>query len=194
MDRLRWAKPVRVVEDSPACIALFLAAGTIIKKPIDPATARPIDRTLSYTERFTVDWQLGDGEWTDNSVLMITRPGMAFSFWAFWRAADWSFRGWYVNLQDALRRTPVGFDTADHVLDLVVSPDMTWKWKDEAEFEEARTLGRFTTEEATRIRQEGRRAIEIIEARAWPLDGRWAAWQPEPDWELPSLPTGWDVI
>jgi hypothetical protein len=36
-----------------------------------------------------------------------------------------AFAGWYVNLQESLRRTGSGFDTVDLVLDLVVAPRVT---------------------------------------------------------------------
>jgi Protein of unknown function (DUF402) len=195
MGRVRWVKPVRVAEDSPSTIALFLAANTVIKKPIDPKDGSPIGRALSYKERFAVDWRLGDGTWEDNSVLMLTRPGQAHSFWAFWRAQDWTFLGWYVNFQEPLRRTPVGFDTADHVLDLVVDPSLaTWRWKDEDEFEEACEVGRFTSEQADRIRGEAEAVLAIVRSRGWPLDSAWVEWRPDPDWTLPTLPSGWDTL
>ena len=195
MGRLRRANPVRVVEDSASCIALFLAAGTQIKQPLNPADGAPINRSWSFAERFRIVWQVGDGVWRDNSVLMLARPGAAHSFWALWRAADWSFLGWYVNFQEPLRRTAIGFDTADHVLDLVIAPDLSsWSWKDEDKFEEACAVGRFTHEEAARIREEAQAALAIVRAQGWPLNDAWPEWRPEPDWTLPHLPPGWDAL
>lgn len=44
----------------------------------------------------------------------------------FWDAASWAFRGWYVNLQEPLRRTAVGHDMRDQALDIVIAPDGSW--------------------------------------------------------------------
>jgi hypothetical protein len=39
---------------------------------------------------------------------------------------------WYVNFQRPMRRTAIGFDTFDLLLDLVIAPDLSrWDWKDE---------------------------------------------------------------
>jgi protein associated with RNAse G/E len=39
--------------------------------------------------------------------------------------------GWYVNLQCPFRRTEVGIEAMDLMLDVVVDPDGTWRWKDD---------------------------------------------------------------
>lgn len=184
----RWIKPVRVVEDTAGCVALYLAADTPLKKPVHRHTGEQINRRLSYIERFSIDWVLGDGVWADNAVLMLTRPGTAHSFWAFWRGHDWTFLGWYVNFQDPLRRTDSGVDTADHVLDLVIDPDLrSWRWKDEDEFEEACSVGRFTDAERTAIAREREAVVAIVRSRSWPLDVAWSTWQPDPAWTVPTL-------
>ena len=61
-------------------------------------------------------WRLADARWSGHHVLMLTPVGAAHSFWAHWDDA-WRFEGWYVNLQEPLRRTRFGWDTADEVLD-----------------------------------------------------------------------------
>lgn len=123
---------------------------------------------------------------------MLTRPGAGHSFWAFWRALDWSFLAWYVNLQAPLARTAIGFDTEDHVLDLVIEPDLlSWEWKDEEELADAIRVGRFTESEAAEIRAEGRRALDALAARAWPFGRGWEEWRPDPDWPLPQLRSDW---
>jgi predicted RNA-binding protein associated with RNAse of E/G family len=91
-------------------------------------------------------------------------------------------------LQDPLRRTRTGFDTSDHVLDLVIARDGSWRWKDEHEFEAACRLGRFTPEEAVAVRQAGEAAAAAVEARAWPFDSEWSEWRPDPNWTVPTLP------
>ncbi|MGH2558391.1 MAG: DUF402 domain-containing protein [Thermomicrobiales bacterium] len=189
---ISWATPVRVIEDAPECVALYMAAETPRKRPVQ-LDGTPIPRSLPYEERHALPWRLGDTVWRETAVLMLTRPGAAHSFWAFWRGVDWSFRGWYVNLQAPLRRTAVGFDSEDHLLDVVVAPDLSWAWKDEDEFAAAQRIGRFSPDQATAIRTEGEAAIRAIERRAWPFDAGWESWRPDPSWAIPTLPAGWDA-
>jgi len=182
--RLSRIHPVTVVEDAPDSIALYLAAGTPLRVRVQ-LDGSPIERTLSYRERFALPWRLGEGLWHGHSVLQLARPGDAHSVWAVWDERH-AFEGWYVNLQAPLRRIGVGFETADHVLDIVVDRDLAWRWKDEDEFAQAVEVGRFTPAEADEIRAEGERAIAAIEARTWPYDAGWDEWRPDPRWPIPE--------
>jgi RimJ/RimL family protein N-acetyltransferase len=178
--------PVIVVTDSPELTALYVQVGTptLRRTRLD---GTPLERALPYEERARVPWRLGPGSWSGSSCLQLQRAGEAC---AWWRWLDGS--GWYVNLQEPLRRTAIGFDTTDHVLDLVVSRDGCWSWKDEDELDAACRLGRFTQAEAAEIRRWGESAARAVEAAAWPLDSSWADWQPDPAWPLPELQPGWD--
>ena len=185
--RVSRGKPMTVVEDVPEHVALFIAAGSPMKTRCG-LDGVPIRRDLDYAERFALPWRLCEGVWEGNSVLMLTPVEAGHSFWAVWDE-DWRFEVWYVNLQEPLRRTPFGFDTADNVLDVVIDPDLSaWRWKDEHELEEAVRLGRFTLAEAEAVREEGRRAVATLEARAWPFDREWSDWRPDPAWPRPRLP------
>jgi hypothetical protein len=186
-----FALPVRIVEDGPNLTALYLAAGTPIKARA-MLDGTPIPRDLPYLERQRLPVVVGERTWRVNDVLILVRPGEAHDFRLYWNAATGVLRGWYVNLQDPLQRVRVGFDTADHVLDLDVSPDLRWRWKDEHEFADALSIGRFTSQEAAAIRAEGERVIADIEARHWPFDAGYEQWRPDPSWEIPNLPSNWD--
>ena len=94
-----------------------------------------------------------------------------------------------------MKRTRLGFDTADYTLDAVIEPDLErWSWKDEDEFAEAILLGLLTTTEATAIREGTRMVVESLlmvqrdDLRAW------AAWRPLAHWTVPTLPLDWDVV
>ncbi len=189
--RISYVFPVRVVEDGPDFSALHLAAGTTVKQRVMP-DGSPFTHDIPYAEKHEAPLRVGDGTWRENSVLMLTRTGEAHSFWAFWRDEDWKFLGWYVNLQAPLERTPLGFDSSDHVLDITVEPDGSWEWKDEDEFEDAQSVGRFTKDEANEILAEAERATSKIRNREWPLGSEWEKWTPEPEWTLPKIPEGWD--
>ncbi len=189
--RISRIKPMRVIEDSDELVALYIAAETPIRLRVW-LDGRPVDRSLPYRDRFVTPWRLGDGRWRGSDVLQLTRPGSGHSFWAFYR--ERVFEGWYVNLQAPLRRTPIGFDTSDHVLDVRVASEGGWSWKDEDEFVEAIAMGRFTPQEAEAIRAEGIAAAAAVEAGAWPFDAGWNRWRPEPGWTIPPLDQTWEHV
>jgi len=100
-----------------------------------------------------------------------------------------------VNLEAPWRRHRLGFDSEDHLLDVVIEPDLSaWKWKDEDELAWAVTDGRYTEADAERFRSEGLRAVDHLMRREPPLDEPWERWRPDPSWPLPTLPEGWDEV
>jgi hypothetical protein len=163
-----WAvRPVTVVEDSADRVATYLAPGTMWKRPVS-ANSEPLRLQTS-------DWRLADVPWVGNAALRLTTPGAAHSVILWWELGPWRFDGWYVNLEQPSRRTLLGFDYLDQVLDIVVAPDRSsWYWKDEDEFAAAQELGILSKVEATAIRSEGEQVIAAIEGNAPPfaMDGR----------------------
>jgi len=183
--------PVRIVEDLPTHTALYLAPGS---RRVVHATkdGQPLPRAIPFLEREQLIGGLREITWTDRHVLMLQQPDRMSSVWLWWQEETWDFIGYYVNLQAPLLRTNVGFDTADYLLDVVIEPDLTWAWKDEDEFAEARAAGILTPELLDAIRAEGEAAIRDVEARRWPFDRDYASWRPDPSWTIPDLPDGWD--
>ena len=104
-------------------------------------------------------------------------------------------RVWYVNLQDPFTPTAIGFDTTDHVLDVLIALDRSgWSWKDEDELEQAIAHGLFTEDDVMWFRHWGERAVERVILREPPFDRDWEAWEPDPAWREPELPMGWDLL
>jgi Protein of unknown function (DUF402) len=184
--------PATVVSDVPAETQLLVRASTSMRTRCG-LDGVPLPRSLPYAERFALPWRLGDGVWTGANVLMIAAAGAAHSVWVVWDES-WEFVQWYVNLQEPLRRSRFGFDTADNVLDLVVERDRTWRWKDEDELVEAVRVGRFTAVEADELRREGERVVALVDARAWPFDRDWSGWRPRAGWTAPTLVEGCDEL
>ncbi len=107
-------------------------------------------------------------------TLVLLREGDWHALWVSWLPSGEHW-GWYVNLQLPFRRTELGFETMDLVLDLIVDPDGSWRWKDEDELETWVARGVCEPELAERIRAEG----ESVLARApWPTG--WEEWRPDP--------------
>jgi hypothetical protein len=120
--------------------------------------------------------------------LRTTRFGAAHSVDHYWDAATGEFLCWYVNLQEPLRPSPVGFDTRDQALDVVIEPDGTWSWKDEDHLAAAVERKHFMPREAAAVRAEAERVIE-----AWPFPTGWEAWRPDLGWAPMRLPARWDT-
>ena len=181
-----WAaRPVTVVRDDDDLIALYLPIGAGWKRPVRPDGSR--------LRMPSEPWVLADDVWRDKSVLHLVRPGAAHAVWAMWDRA-WKFIGWYVNLQEPLRRSAVGFDYMDQMLDLVIAPDLSgWHWKDNDELEQEVVEGLLTRAEADGVKAEADRVVRMLENRAGPFSDGWERWRPDPAWPLPPLIQGWDA-
>lgn len=132
-----------------------------------------------------------DWLWHTRRTLQITQFGAAHSVNLHWDHATNTFLGWYINLQEPLRPTALGYDTFDQMLDIWIEPDGTWQWKDWDELLEAEEAGVFTTSEADAIRAEGQRVIDNLGTM---LPTGWENWQPDPAWAPPTLPDDWDRL
>ena len=139
--KIFWAFPTIVVQDSADLVALYLAAGVIGKD----TEKRPTPREMFTPEKINIV----DYQWNTTDVLMLIVPGEAFSTYVMWKTGTKELVCWYINLQEPIKRTSIGFDTMDHMLDVVLSPDMSeWKWKDEDEFSEAEKIGFYSHQKA----------------------------------------------
>ena len=126
-------------------------------------------------------------------MICKARPGDAHAIGLFWQGPTWEFLGWYGNLQEPLRRTRIGFDSADQALDVQIAPDRTWRWKDEDEFASVQERGVISARDAVAIRDEGERVIAAVEANLWPFNAGWEHWRPDPAWPIPRIQEGWDM-
>jgi hypothetical protein len=163
-----------VVEDGPEQVVLWFPPDSPQKFP-----ARPDGTEIRIPSD---EWVLADRSGRRDIVAQF-RPGARYSVWTF-REPDGSLAYWYVNFEQPLRRTAVGFDFHDEKLDIVVEPDGTWRWKDEDELAEAAGLGLVDPDE---VWAEAKR---VVADPPWPTG--WEDWRPDPSWRLPSWPDGWD--
>jgi hypothetical protein len=191
-DRVWAARPMTVVRDDGDVAALWFPQGTRWKAPtLDPRRSWLGDRGHRLAEcAASGEWVFRDGEW-DVSTLVLMREGDWHAVWVSW-LPDGRHWGWYVNLQKPYRRTTLGFETMDLMLDVIVDPDRTWRWKDEDELAVFVERGVFEPAIADRIREEGLSVAGRAERNEPPFDEPWPEWRPDPSWALPRLPTGWD--
>lgn len=195
--------PYVVLEDSPETIVLFQQPGSICKKRSGPRGG-PRGRMLEVDKW---DGTHIDVEWKNQSrhpgtpgspgygVARLHVPGSMISVIREWDHISNVYRGWYINLEAPWKRTDLGFDSEDLVLDITVSDDLsTWSWKDEDELDHAVSTGRLSREEAAHIRSAGEHALQILERREFPfIDDAWETWNPDPDWKQAEIPPGWDI-
>ena len=193
-DRVWAARPMRVVADEADRVALWFPRGTRWMAPIDDPT-REWDgdrgkRLAACAARG--EWTHRELEW-DVDTLVLTCPDDWHAVWVSW-LPGWQPWGWYVNLQQPLSRSAIGFETMDLALDVIVELDRSWRWKDEDELETFVDCGVFGPELAGRLRAEAERVLRRLEHDEPPFAERWHDWRPDPGWELPRLPEGWERL
>ncbi|WP_405995817.1 DUF402 domain-containing protein [Streptomyces sp. NBC_00986] len=192
------AHALRVVEDTAEALVLGCRPGA---ESLAPTTWIESLLTGDETARLRAlpnladgNWQLGRWTWRDTTHLQWVPPGRWFSVNAFFDAAgDGRLTRWYVNFQRPMRRTPIGFDTFDLLLDLVVAPDLSrWDWKDEDEYAHGRRLGVVSEADHREVERAREEVAAMIEGSVGPFAAErgLGTWRYEPHWPDPQLPTG----
>jgi Protein of unknown function (DUF402) len=192
--RLWAARPMTVVRDDGDLVALWFPQGTRWKAPTTPPTRR---RAPTRAERFAESLTLGDWTFTDLvwdvSTLWLMRPGEWHAVWVSW-LANGRHLGWYVNLQEPFRRSSLGFQTMDLMLDVIVERDRSWRWKDEDELDLLVARGVFDVQLARRLRAEALAVVARAQDGEPPFGEPWPSWHPDPTWSPPALPEDWQRI
>ena len=101
--RVWTARPVTVIEATAERVALYLAHGTVWQRfrPVEPGAA-PLDCKANRSP-----WRLGQAVWEFGGTVLLASAAEAHAVHVMWDQA-WAFGGWYVNLQEPLRRTEAG--------------------------------------------------------------------------------------
>ena len=157
---------VRVVADRDDVLAVYIAEGAPFAFP-EPW---PWGGRHPWEHR---------GRWQGHGVLVLHRPGDSYTVWVSWEGPERTFAGWYVNLQEPMVRGDGSIETFDHELDILVSADGTWEFKDDELLDERVREGRFTPAEAAAIRATARQVVDDLEhGRRWWGD-EWSTWAPD---------------
>jgi predicted RNA-binding protein associated with RNAse of E/G family len=182
------AKSAVVVQDKPELTVLSMPMDAPCKYPRTSEGQR-----VKAQNRLQADWILND-EQNPYYSLRVTIPGAGYSVIIFWDMPGMVHRSFYINMEDPMRRTASGFDYLDQWLDAIVKPDLSsWHWKDEDEMAEAIELGLVSKERGTAMYEEGEKTAKWIQSGKSPFNG-WEKWRPEPSWQAPELPEGWDKL
>ncbi len=178
---VRWCWPCRYAGDWEGRHGLYCQPGNQGKLMKRVAGG-------GYLDYWVTDQPAFDYTWDSSHVLRFMREGDGHTVECFWNE-DWTFKGWYVNLQAPLVVNGRNFDTTDYALDVVVDPDGTWHWKDEDDFARAIELGVLNEREAEAVRAEGERVVAL---EPWPTG--WEDWRPPAEWTPLGLPRDWHVV
>jgi Protein of unknown function (DUF402) len=198
--RVWSAQPLRVVRDTDEALVAVcrpggqsLASTTYVESTL---TGDDLVRKQALPDLASGRWQLDRWTWRDTVLLMWNPSATYFSVNLFYDpSADHRLLRWYVNFERPRRRTEIGFDTFDLLLDLVVAPDLSdWQWKDEDEYAQGRRLGIVDDTDHRAVEQAREQVVALIERRQGPFaeDAGWADWRSDPAWPTPVLPA--DVL
>lgn len=185
--RVEMCWPCRIVEDREDFVALFIAAGSPFKAGFKRTATekRRLSRTaLPPTEQV---WR------TDTLRMML--PGRSHSVSVSWvlEGGKRKLLKYFINLEEPFRRTAVGFDTQDHTLDIEVTPELEWRWRDEQELVNHVAEGFYTEQLAEAARLEGERVIESMQRLDHECMRGWSEWRPPAEWGVPPFVSGWDT-
>lgn len=169
-------RPVTVIEDTDIHFASWLAPGTLIDYPVG----------VEHGEKCISMWL--SGEWTlepkvflPPGMLRIAQFGAPFEVFATMKP-EGGVASWYVNFQQPLVRTSIGFDTMDEILDLEVRGDFSsWARKDSDELELAVRMGYIDNAAANRLSDACTAVEESLSRAVVPWDKRCANWEPPQD-------------
>jgi Protein of unknown function (DUF402) len=191
------AAPHRVVRDSGSELLLTRWPGV---ESIVPATyiqwlltGDDAARKQAIPNLAAGRWELGRWTWRDTTVLSWFSAGEYFSVRRYLRTGrrPGAPAGWYVNFELPFRRTRIGIDTFDLLLDLVAEPGLAgYAWKDEGEYAHARRLGLIDDALHARVGGARQRAVSLIRGRQGPFAHDWSRWRRDPRWPVPTLPPG----
>ena len=181
--------PHRVLADDGFELTVLLRPGT---DGIGPALwikamrdQDPTARTAFLQALASRQWEVGVWTWQRTTMLSFLYPDRYFAVNPIWEGGQLLYR--YVNFQVPYERTPIGVDTCDLCLDLLVFPDFSIRWKDEDEYAHARRLGLVTDQVHKRVDEAREQALAMVEARQGPFGEEWSGWRPDPAWPLPTI-------
>ena len=184
-----WCRPHVVVEDNDDFVALYQPEGSLIHR------WRMEEGSFGPPAPVRMDFLRLMFPGKGYAVLLVFDAGTGVPPWyADYFDGEQRFRGWKVNLESPFRRHELGFDTTDEFLDLIVRPDRSWYWKDEEHVVPWVERGAYEEAHIEQIRQAGREAEALIEARAFPFDDRLIDWRPDPQFEMPREIEGWHEV
>ena len=191
-NRIWHALPALVVKDTAQELAFAILPGAACMFEVTyPKGKKSGKRRWDFTDD---DWQLAEFSWHTNRVLSVIEPEKCYSIMHFWDHKSAEFLGYYVNFQQPFTRSHCGVDSLDLDLDLIIDPDLSFKWKDEDDYQAAIDHGLISKQWINGIEDAKTEVFEKLEKRAYPFNGAWLDWKPDPQHSNLRLPANWDEL
>ncbi len=184
--RIRSARPLRVVADSPAGFAGYLTPRSTVMWP----------RLVGEEQSQTPDqgWRLRREEWQGPGCLFVIPAGAAYAVVRFLDRDHDRPVGWKVDFMAPPRVGAVSLDTLDWAFDLLVDADATtWTSKDEDDLAQLCRVGLLDPQDQVVLALARAEVTEALATRTGPF-AAWADWRADPTWKALELPTGWDQL
>ncbi len=162
-----YIDPVTVVRDDERGLVAWLAPDTEVLKSVLPNGGHP--RSAPPEVAFSIGRVSARGRWQGPGILRVAPQGVPWSVWLFWDD-EWTFDGWYVNLEALHRREGRDLYSSDHVLDVWIDAGGGIQMKDEDELEAAVEQGLFTAAEKQQIQDDARAAMRMFRSGGFPFN------------------------
>jgi predicted RNA-binding protein associated with RNAse of E/G family len=194
-EQLVWAPHVRVVADDELGLRLWQATGSPLIRQVSVDGAGP--RDMPFREWIKVPKKIILDTYRGPSTLKFHPHGAAYSVWWLFGPSG-TFAAWYVNLEEPSVAWDdgdlAGVDLTDQDLDIWVWPDRSWRFKDEDELEERLAFPEhYWVHDDEPVWAQARAMVPVIERGAFPFDGTWCDFRPDPQWTIPEPVTaGWE--
>jgi protein associated with RNAse G/E len=191
-NRVWHAVPSFVVKDTLQELVLAVIPGTNCMVEENYAKSHKNGkRRWDFKEK---DWLLEEFTWHTNRLLFLLEPEKYYSTIFFWNGNSNEFLGYYVNFQLPFQRSHCGIDTLDLDLDIVIEPDLSFRWKDEDDYQKAIENEIIFPEWIKGIEADKPEILHKLEKHQYPFDSSWLNWKPDPTWSPPTLPENWNEI
>jgi hypothetical protein len=186
--KLIEVRPATVVEDSERALVLYFAAGSSYLNGDFMLGRARYERTLEERVAVFLDPAPLDYEEREvrRHVVSILPPGAMHAVWYFWDRA-WQPTECFVNLQAPYERRGQEIAITDYYLDIAMTADLSWRWKDVDEFEAMCQHGAFDATRREATWEEARRVAASIDAREWPFSEPWPRQLIDEAWPVPRI-------
>jgi hypothetical protein len=184
--------PQIVLEDSPDLVSVYMPEGT--------AFWRWNVREQQFREPFIAQGESvrlffpGKSYQVNLFYDTGTGPGSHIRYMFPGAAGEGRFLGWKIDIASPFKRTAMGLEVIDEVLDLMVYPDWSYRWKDEDQMAFLVELGIYSADEADFFHSVGDELTMAIKEHAPPFDEQWKHWRPEKQFLVPEMPEGWQFL
>lgn len=185
-----FAWPFRVIEDGPRGLLLAQRPGAVGRVH----RGYPDDRASMLEHLTATAPDLVELAWSRTVSLDVWSPANWWSTRVFWDEADGRFLCYYIDFVRPFSTQGRCLDTLDLALDVVVTPDGRWAFKDVDQYEDLRRRRWIRDDDHEAVERAKPTVIAAIESGRFPFDGSLLEWQCPRAYPLGSSPTAGTAV